>query len=102
MSAIQDIFVRFAPAYLARFGALMPKAHQRVINAIIACRTGALGSVCFACGTSKRQTTRLKLHAESVHQNIFSIELECYCTQAARACPTNVSDRGCARSNLIR
>ena len=51
MSAIQDIFVRFAPAYVARFGALMPKTHQRVINAIIACRTGALGSVCFACGT---------------------------------------------------
>ncbi len=51
MSAIQDIFSRFAPAYLARFGALMPKTHQRVINAIIACRTGALGSVCFACGT---------------------------------------------------
>ena len=50
MSAIQEIFSRFAPAYVAHFGALMPKTHQRVINAIIACRTGALGSVCFACG----------------------------------------------------
>ena len=50
MSAIQEIFSRFAPAYVARFGALMPNSHRQVINAIINCRTGALGAVCFACG----------------------------------------------------
>lgn len=49
MSAIADIFRRFGPAYLARFGATMPLAHRRAINAIIACRSPALGSVCYAC-----------------------------------------------------
>ena len=49
MSAIQDIFQRFGPAYLARFGATMPRSHQRAIDAICACRSPALGKVCYGC-----------------------------------------------------
>lgn len=49
MSAIQEIFRRFAPAYLRQFGRAVPRAHRRVIDAIRDCRTAALGTVCFCC-----------------------------------------------------
>ena len=44
MGLLQDLFRTHGPAYLERFGSAMPKAHQRVIAAITACRTEAAGS----------------------------------------------------------
>ena len=35
MGAIQEIFRRHGPAYLARFGARMPVEHKKVIEAIM-------------------------------------------------------------------
>jgi len=53
MGAIQEIFRRHGPAYRATFGETMPSSHQRVIEAVIDCRSAACGSVlyqCEACG----------------------------------------------------
>lgn len=49
MKRIQQIFQDHGPAYMARFGAAMPKAHRRVIEAIGECRTGARGHHIFEC-----------------------------------------------------
>ncbi len=49
MSAIQDIFRQYAPAYLARFADAVPAQHRKVIEAICQCRTDAFGSVCYQC-----------------------------------------------------
>jgi Transposase zinc-binding domain len=49
MGAIQDLFRRHAAAYRAPFGAPMPAAHQRVIDAISDCRSAACGSVLYQC-----------------------------------------------------
>lgn len=48
MGAIAELFRVFAPAYLARFPNL-PAAHRRAIEAITACRSGALGSTLYRC-----------------------------------------------------
>jgi len=49
MGAIQQIFHRFGPEYLARFGEHIPAQHHKVIEAICQCRTEAYGSVCYQC-----------------------------------------------------
>jgi len=49
MGALQDIFRRHGPAYLARFGATMPAAQRRVIDAIRDCRSAACGAVLYQC-----------------------------------------------------
>ena len=49
MGAIQEIFRQYTPAYLERFGDAVPAAHRRVIEAIVACRSDAFGSVCYQC-----------------------------------------------------
>jgi len=49
MGAIQQIFHRFGPEYLARFGEQIPAQHHKVIEAICQCRTEAYGSVCYQC-----------------------------------------------------
>ncbi len=49
MSAIQDIFRQYAPAYLARFADAVPAQHRKVIEAICQCRTDVFGSVCNQC-----------------------------------------------------
>lgn len=49
MGAIQEIFRRHGPAYRAEFGEAMPTSHQRVIEAIIDCRSAARGSVLYQC-----------------------------------------------------
>jgi len=48
MGAIADIFRTFAPDYVARYPGLPPQ-HKKVIDAILACRTGELGSAVYAC-----------------------------------------------------
>ncbi len=43
------MLARFGPSYRRRFGARMPWAHQRAMDAIGACRTAALGGHVVAC-----------------------------------------------------
>jgi hypothetical protein len=57
MPAVADVVRQHAPAYLARFGEAVPRAHRRVLGAISDCRTGRLGTVVFAykdCGQRHR------------------------------------------------
>src|SRR5512147_3342496 len=49
MGAIQEIFRRHGPAYLARFGARMPVEHKKVIEAIMRCGSAANGSLLYEC-----------------------------------------------------
>jgi len=49
MGAIQEIFRQYAPEYLSRYAEAMPAEHKKVIEAVVSCRTGALGSVCYHC-----------------------------------------------------
>lgn len=53
MLTVADVLRRHGPAYLDRYGASMPVEQQRVLRAIMGCRTGELGTVhyqCAACG----------------------------------------------------
>jgi hypothetical protein len=54
MPAVADVLRRYGGAYLERFGATMPAEHKKVLRAIAACRTGALGSVLYACESCGR------------------------------------------------
>ena len=57
MTTINEIFTTYGPEYIKRFGDHMPKIHQKVINAITACRTSACGLViyeCKGCGKSHK------------------------------------------------
>jgi len=49
MTTINEIFRTFAPEYLERYAEAMPKAHRKVIHAMIACRTQASGVVIYEC-----------------------------------------------------
>jgi hypothetical protein len=49
MPSVAEVVRRYGGAYLERFGATMPAAHQKVLRAIAACRTGALGLVLYRC-----------------------------------------------------
>lgn len=53
MPTVADVLRRHGDEYLQRFGERMPAEHKRVLRAIMACRTGELGTVhyqCVACG----------------------------------------------------
>lgn len=49
MPAVADVFRRFAPAYLERFGDRVPTAHRAVIRSIMNCRTESLGTLRYTC-----------------------------------------------------
>src|SRR4029077_18692588 len=49
MPTVADVVRRYGGADLERFGATMPAAHQKVLAAIAACRTGELGTVLYRC-----------------------------------------------------
>lgn len=49
MNVIQQIFRDHGDGYLARFGAHMPEAHEKVISAIRECRSGERGQHLFGC-----------------------------------------------------
>src|ERR1700726_2814794 len=56
MPTVADVLRRYGAAYLERFGAAMPAEHEKVLDAITACRTGQLGTVvyaCESCGTTR-------------------------------------------------
>jgi len=49
---LQQIFLRYAPEYMAEFGDRMPLSHQRALFNIAACRTEAMGGhkkICCDC-----------------------------------------------------
>jgi hypothetical protein len=47
MPTVADVLRRYGGEYLERFGATMPGDHKKVLRAITACRTGALGTVLY-------------------------------------------------------
>jgi len=49
MTPINEIFRTFGPEYLERYSRVMPKAHRKVIEAIIACRTEVYGIALYQC-----------------------------------------------------
>jgi hypothetical protein len=49
MPTVADVMRQYGPAYLERFGATMPGEHKKVLNAMMACRTGRLGMVFYEC-----------------------------------------------------
>lgn len=46
---IADVFRRFAPSYLAAYGADMPPSHLRAIEDILACHTEVMGGHVYQC-----------------------------------------------------
>lgn len=49
MRVLQEIFRAHGPRYLERFGAAMPQAHKKVIEAIAAGRSAANGAIVYQC-----------------------------------------------------
>ena len=49
MPTVADVLRQYGPDYLERFGATMPAEHKKVLQAIMACRTGELGTVFYEC-----------------------------------------------------
>ena len=49
MTTINEIFRTFGPEYLERYAQVMPNAHRKVIDAIIACRTEVCGIALYQC-----------------------------------------------------
>ncbi|MBF0098497.1 MAG: IS91 family transposase [Magnetococcales bacterium] len=68
MIEIADIFRKFGDTYLAAFGDSMLPSHKQAINAIINCRTEAMGGHLYQC--------------DSCHQEIYS-----YHSCKNRSCP---------------
>jgi len=54
MPTIADVLRRYGEAYLERFGPTMPAEHHKVLRAMMACRTGQLGTVYYACSSCGR------------------------------------------------
>src|SRR2546426_9949007 len=46
---LAEVFRRYGPAYLEKFGDRMPAAHRKVMHAIEHCRDGALGFALYRC-----------------------------------------------------
>jgi hypothetical protein len=51
---VADVLRRYGEPYLERFGDAMPREHKKVLRAIAACRTGALGTVLYMCQSCGR------------------------------------------------
>jgi len=54
MPTVADVLRRYGGEYLQRFGAKMPAEQKKVLHAIMACRTGELGTVFYACTSCGR------------------------------------------------
>lgn len=55
MGRLQEIFRIHGPRYLERFGAAMPQAHKKVIEAIAGCRSGVNGAIVYQCESCAEQ-----------------------------------------------
>ena len=51
MPSVADVLRQYGPEYLRRYGATMPAEHKKVLQAIMACRTGELGTVLYQCAS---------------------------------------------------
>ena len=49
MGKLGELFRTFGPEYLATYGAAMPAAHRKALEALMACRTDACGVVGYTC-----------------------------------------------------
>ena len=49
MPSVADVLRQYGPEYLQRYGATMPAEHKKVLQVIMACRTGELGTVLYQC-----------------------------------------------------
>ena len=49
MSAIQQIFQRYGPNYVALYEDRMPQIHKKTIQDIIDCRSGPFGTIVYGC-----------------------------------------------------
>jgi hypothetical protein len=47
--SVHEVLRRWAPAYLQRFGVAMPARQREVLQALLACRTPALGGALYYC-----------------------------------------------------
>ena len=47
--SVHEVLCRWAPAYLEQFGAAMPTRQREVLQALLACRTPALGGALYYC-----------------------------------------------------
>lgn len=88
MPTVADVLRRHGGAYLERFGAAMPAEHKKVLAAICACRTGALGTVVFQCAACGRRHSMGRScgnrHCPTCQQDKTKAWLE---TQTARLLP---------------
>jgi len=55
MPTVTDVLRQHGGTYLERFGATMPAAHKKVLQAMSACRTGELGTVVYECVSCGRR-----------------------------------------------
>jgi len=55
MLTVADVLRRHGPAYLDRFGKSIPVEQKRVLRAMMACRTGELGTVHYRCSGCGRR-----------------------------------------------
>ena len=55
MPTVADVMRRHGTAYLERFHTAMPAEHKKVLQTIMACRTGQLGTVLYRCTSCGRQ-----------------------------------------------
>jgi len=77
MPQLADIFRRYGPEYIERFGQAMPPSHRRALGDIMGCQTPAMGGhvfVCDQCGVetfayhSCRNRACPKCHSHQIHQ----------------------------------
>ena len=47
--SVSDVLKRYGQQYLDRFGTSMPAQQKKVLRAVMACRTAALGTIRYAC-----------------------------------------------------
>jgi hypothetical protein len=51
MRPLEEIFRRYGPLYIDRYGTSMPRSHLRVLQNLIRCGDGTIGSNLFGCPT---------------------------------------------------
>jgi hypothetical protein len=55
MPTVAEVMRRYGATYLERFHTAMPAEHKKVLQTIMACRTGQLGTVLYRCTSCGRQ-----------------------------------------------
>lgn len=49
MPTVAEVLRQYAPEYLQRYGDRLPAEHRKVLRALVACRTGELGTIHYRC-----------------------------------------------------